>query len=57
MDYTSLVSANASSLRRSLNVQGTMINKHKHCLLRRTSDRCLPITVGLPDYMKSEIYT
>jgi hypothetical protein len=35
-------------------VQGRKINKHKYCLLRRASDRCLPKIAGLPDYMKSE---
>ena len=55
MDCTSLLSANASSLRRSLYVQGTKINKQEHGLLRRASDRCLPKeTTGLPDYMELE---
>jgi hypothetical protein len=55
MDCTSLLSANC--LLRGLYLLGTKLNIHKHCLLRRASDRCLPITVGLPDYMKiKELY-
>jgi hypothetical protein len=55
MDYTSLLSANC--LLRGLYLLGTKLNKQKHGLLRRVSDRCLPITAGLPDYMKIRDYT
>ena len=51
MDYTSLLSANC--LLRGLNLLGTKLNKQRHGLLRRASDRCLPMIAGLPDYMES----